>query len=66
MSDQDVTSQRALLMTIEQAATLLCVSRSTIYSLMNSGQLPSVKIGTSRRILTEDIERYVGDLTYIA
>lgn len=35
---------------VGDAARFLSVSRSLIYKLINSGVLPSVKIGNSRRI----------------
>ncbi len=40
----------ALLHTPEDAAALASVSRTTIYELMASGRLASVKIGRSRRV----------------
>ena len=39
-----------LLLTVNQAANLLGVGRTTIYELMDSGELLSVNRGTSRRI----------------
>lgn len=38
------------LLTVKGAATALSVGRSTIYDLMNSGELPSIRIGSARRI----------------
>lgn len=38
------------LLTVAHAADLLSLSRSTIYQLMDSGQLAYVKIGRTRRI----------------
>ena len=35
---------------VSDAARFLGVSRSLIYKLLNAGELPSVKIGNSRRI----------------
>ena len=35
---------------VSDAARVLGVSRSLIYKLLNAGELPSVKIGNSRRI----------------
>lgn len=39
-----------MLLTPEEAAKVLRVSRSTIYDLMRSARLQSVKIGGSRRV----------------
>jgi len=38
------------LMTIEEAAGFLAISRGHVYSLMNEGALRFVKLGRSRRI----------------
>ena len=38
------------LLTVKEAAAFLRLSRSTIYNLMDSGELQSVKLGKSRRI----------------
>ena len=39
-----------LLVRVEEAARLLSLGRSTIYELMDSGELPSVRCGAARRI----------------
>lgn len=38
------------LMSVEEAARFLSVSRSTLYELMESGRLVYVKLGRARRI----------------
>jgi excisionase family DNA binding protein len=38
------------LVRVTEAARFLAISRSKIYGLMDSGQLPYVKLGRSRRI----------------
>ena len=43
------------LCTVAAIATHLSLSRSTIYGLMNSGNLPYVKLGKSRRIRWSDV-----------
>jgi excisionase family DNA binding protein len=51
------------LLTVEQAAEQLGgVSRSTLYQLMRSGELASVKIGRRRLIPAEAIADYVLNL----
>src|ERR1700752_1715242 len=52
------TSTPVLLLTIEDVAASLQVSRRTIDSLLASGQLPSVNIGRSRRITTEALREF--------
>lgn len=44
-----------LLVNIMEAASLLSVGRSTIYKLMNSGDLKMVKLGCSARITMDSI-----------
>jgi excisionase family DNA binding protein len=51
--------QEPLLVTVEEAARLLSVSRSTVFELMDRRSLPSLKIGRSRRIRMADLERFV-------
>lgn len=38
------------LMNVSEAMAFLAVARSTLYQLMETGQLPYVKIGRARRI----------------
>lgn len=47
----------------EEAAEVLSLSRATVYELMSSGAIASVKIGRSRRITREALEAYVAGLT---
>jgi excisionase family DNA binding protein len=51
-----------LLYTPVEAAHALGLSRSTIYVLMASGEVPSVHIGSSRRIPADGLRRYVAML----
>ena len=52
-----------LLVTPEQAAASLSLGRTTVYQLIKSGQLHSVRIRGSRRIPVAALEAYVGSLT---
>ena len=47
------------LVTIPVAAQLLGVSRSKLYELLAQGELPTVRIGRSRRIAIADLEVFV-------
>jgi excisionase family DNA binding protein len=47
----------------EQAAEQLGVSRATLYELIRTGALTSIKIGRSRRISRAALETYVAGLT---
>jgi excisionase family DNA binding protein len=54
-----MTADERLLFTPEHAATKLDVGRTTIYQLMATGELASVKIGRSRRIPASALDAYV-------
>ena len=45
----------SLLVTVKEAANYLRLSRATIYNLMESGHMPYVKIGKSRRIPRQNL-----------
>jgi excisionase family DNA binding protein len=51
-----------LLLTAEEAAHLLHISRSKVYELMASGELQSVPIGRSRRIPYDAVTAYISRL----
>lgn len=48
-----------LLFKIEEVTKVLGASRSTVYRLMNSGQLVSIKVGSSRRVTRQALDRFV-------
>jgi excisionase family DNA binding protein len=48
-----------LLLTTAEACRVLAISRSKLYELLGSGNLPSVRIGRSRRIRMRDLEEFV-------
>ena len=52
-----------LLVTVEDAAALLNVSRNQVYRLLNTGMLPSLKIGRWRRISLRALDLYVNGPT---
>jgi excisionase family DNA binding protein len=51
-----------LLVTPEEAAAILSAGRTTIFQLMASGHLASVRIGSSRRIPISALDQFVRDL----
>jgi excisionase family DNA binding protein len=59
---QDVLASSRLLLTPEEAASVLSIGRTTIYALMKNGDLRSVHIGRSCRISRAELERYVQHL----
>ena len=48
-----------LLVSIEEAARRLQVSRSTLYLLIQRGELQSIKIGASRRVPVAALDEFV-------
>jgi excisionase family DNA binding protein len=57
------TTPQRLLYTPDTAGAILDVGRTTIYALIASGELKSVKIGRSRRIPASALEDYINKLT---
>jgi excisionase family DNA binding protein len=51
----------AAMLSPQDAANYMRTARSTIYNLMERGVLPSVKIGTLRRIPLKAIESLMAD-----
>jgi excisionase family DNA binding protein len=51
------------LLTVPEAAEQLHISRVSLYELIRSGQLPSLKIGKSRRIPASALGRFVAERT---
>ncbi|WP_370064290.1 helix-turn-helix domain-containing protein [Mycobacterium sp. MAA66] len=47
------------LLTVLEAATALSISRSSVYRLFDAGQLAWVQIGTSRRVASKEIDRFI-------
>ena len=56
---RDVPTGNPLLLTPEEAATVLRIGRTTMYALMKAGDLRPVHIGRSCRISRAELERYV-------
>lgn len=55
-------AETPVLLTVEEAAKLLRIGRTTMYSLISSGAVESVTIGTLRRVPAEALPRYVATL----
>jgi len=51
-----------LLLTPTEAATALGIGRSKVYELLQTGQLPSVRIGACRRVPAEAVHSFVANL----
>ena len=55
-------SMTKLLHTVPEAAERTGLGRTTIYALLSSGRLGSVKVGTRRLIPAAELERFVESL----
>lgn len=51
-----------LLLKPEEAAEMLSIGRSKVYELIGTGELASVRIGTSRRVPTDALVEFVSRL----
>ena len=49
----------ARFLTAAEVASLLRVSTMTVYRLLKSGDLPSVRVGKSYRVREDDVDRYL-------
>ncbi len=47
------------LLTVQDGARDIAVSKSRMYELLNAGEIESVKIGRSRKIVRESLTQYV-------
>lgn len=49
-------------LTVAEAATLLRVSKMSVYRLMHSGELPAIRVGRSFRVPEQAVYDYVREL----
>ena len=49
------------LLTVNEVADLLRVSRMTVYRLIKTGEMPALRVGRSYRLREEDIHSYLTD-----
>ena len=55
-------SEHRMAWSVDEAASLIGISRRLLYELLRSGQLRSVKIGSRRLIRQQDLERFLEEL----
>jgi len=56
-------TEMPMLFTPVQAAKIMNVSRSHVYTMMNKGELGSVNIGRCRRITVSQMNDFIDSLT---
>jgi excisionase family DNA binding protein len=56
----------SLLLTVSEAAAALHISRSSIYRLIEAGELAWVQIGSARRVTSVEIHRFIAAHTEAA
>jgi excisionase family DNA binding protein len=49
----------ARLLTVNEVADLLRVSRMTVYRLIKDGEMPAFRVGRSYRLRDEDVQAYL-------
>lgn len=54
-----------LLLTVEEAADALAISRTSLYVLLGKGEIPVVHIGRSVRVPVDALSAYVARLTVV-
>jgi excisionase family DNA binding protein len=54
-----IKSQLEILLTGDEIAKILNVSRSFAYLLMKSGQIPTVRLGRSCRVRPQDLSDFI-------
>jgi excisionase family DNA binding protein len=52
-----------MLLTVEEAADVLCVGRSLMYELIARGAIKTVRIGRLRRIRPQALAEYIASLS---
>jgi len=51
----------ARLLTVNEVADLLRVSRMTVYRLINQGQIAALRVGHSYRLREDDVDSYLSE-----
>jgi excisionase family DNA binding protein len=55
-------SESPMLLTVEEAARLIRIGRTTTYELVMRGRIQSVKVGRRRLVVRQGLNRYVAEL----
>ena len=52
-------------MTVEEVATVMRVSRMTVYRLIRRGQLKAIRVGRNYRVREDDLNEYLEEQSVI-
>ncbi len=58
MTTETTPRRQQLLLTVEEAAEVLRVGRTTVFHLIRTGELATVQIGRLRRISMESLQHF--------
>jgi excisionase family DNA binding protein len=61
---QDNVLRINTLLKAKEVADILQISRAMAYTLMQRGDIPTVRIGKARRVRPEDLIKYIESNTY--
>ncbi len=50
-----------LLLRVEEVARALAIGRSKVYELIASGELPSLTIGSARRVPVDALQKWIAE-----
>lgn len=59
LQERELEPVPRLLLTVEQAAESMAISRNSVYELIRSGELVSIRHGTRRLVSVEAIRRFI-------
>lgn len=57
--DDGPTSRQVQFLTVAEVASLMRVSKMTVYRLVHSGELPAVRVGKSFRVPEQAVHDYL-------
>jgi len=53
-------------LTVAEVASMMRVSKMTVYRLVHNGELPAVRVGRSFRVTEDDVDEYLRKSFYSA
>lgn len=53
------SDQKTIFMTVAEVASILRVSTMTVYRLIQSGDLPALRVGKSYRLRADDVDAFL-------